>query len=186
MAAAKGLLSGAAHAQGAPGAQSAKGAQSAQSAQSAVTPTVRPIPGVDPSSHAVQITSLKLDMDRAERRISECDTEIQKKLALSLACLVFALLGPPIALRFPRSGVGLTIGVSLVAFAIYYIGLIAGESLADNLKVSPLVAMWAANALLGGLGLLLALRMGQHGANARGPEWHEMFTRLLPWRRKSA
>jgi lipopolysaccharide export system permease protein len=122
-------------------------------------------------------------IDNAENVISRYDVEIQKKFAISLACLIFALLGPPIALRFPRSGVGLTIGVSLAAFALYYVGLIAGESLADNGKVSPVVAMWAANAILGTIGITLALRMGRGGASARSGGWREFFGQLLPRRR---
>ena len=42
--------------------------------------------------------------------------EIEKKFSIAAACVVFVLLGAPIALRFPRGGVGLTIGVSLFKF----------------------------------------------------------------------
>ena len=70
------------------------------------------------------------------------------------ACVVFVLIGAPIALRFPRGGVGLVIGVSLVVFAIYYIGLIAGESLADRAFLTPFWAMWAANVILTIVGLV--------------------------------
>ena len=123
-------------------------------------------------------------MEYAERQISSYEIEIQKKFALSLACLIFALLGPPVALRFPRSGVGLTIGVSLSVFALYYVGLIAGETLGNNLKLSPIVAMWAANTILGAVGLGLALRMGRQGATAHGVDMGALFDRLLPWRRR--
>ena len=58
------------------------------------------------------------------------EIEIHKKFALAVACFVFVLLGAPIALRFPRGGVGLTIGVSLFVFALYYIGLTAGAAAA--------------------------------------------------------
>ena len=43
---------------------------------------------------------------------------------------------------------GLVIGASYAVFGTYYVCLIAGESLADRLIVSPFVAMWMANALL--------------------------------------
>ena len=36
------------------------------------------------------------------------------------------------ALRFPRGGMGLVIGGGLVVFSIYYVGLIAGESLGNR------------------------------------------------------
>lgn len=129
-----------------------------------------------------QNESLELAVQSYERRINMYEVEIQKKFALSLACLVFALLGPPIALRFPRSGIGLTIGVSLVVFAIYYVGLIAGESLANNLKASPIVSMWGANIIFGTIGVVLTLRMGRRGGTARGGD--SFWYRLFNWRRR--
>jgi lipopolysaccharide export LptBFGC system permease protein LptF len=101
------------------------------------------------------------------------DVEIQKKFALSAACVVFVLIGAPIALRFPRGGVGLVIGVSLGVFAIYYIGLIAGESLADRAFLTPFWAMWAANVILTAVGLVLLVRMGREGATSRGGDLSE-------------
>jgi lipopolysaccharide export system permease protein len=139
-----------------------------------------------PVTPEVRAASLQLEIESAERRINQYEVEIHKKFAISLACLVFALLGPPIALRFPRSGVGLTIGVSIGVFAIYYVGLIAGEKLADKLIVSPVIAMWAANALLAIIGVALAATMGNRGASARGGGFSELFDRLLVWRRRPA
>jgi lipopolysaccharide export system permease protein len=101
--------------------------------------------------------------------------EIQKKFALSAACIVFVLIGAPIALRFPRGGVGLVIGVSLVVFAIYYVGLIAGESLADRDLLTPFWAMWAANVILTIVGIVLLARMGREGATSRGGDLTEFF-----------
>jgi lipopolysaccharide export system permease protein len=104
--------------------------------------------------------------------------EIQKKFALAAACIVFVLIGAPIALRFPRGGVGLVIGVSLVVFAIYYVGLIAGESLADRAFLTPFWAMWAANVILTFVGLILLVRMGREGATSRGGDLSELTDAL--------
>lgn len=76
------------------------------------------------------------------------EVEVQKKLALSAACVVLALAGMAIALRIPRGGAGLVIGASCAVFAAYYMLLVAGEGLADRLVVSPFVGMWGANAFL--------------------------------------
>jgi lipopolysaccharide export system permease protein len=78
-------------------------------------------------------------------------------------------------LRFPRGGVGLVIGVSLVIFGIYYIGLIAGESLANENIVSPFLSMWAANILLTIVGSILLARMGRESATTRGGDFREML-----------
>jgi lipopolysaccharide export system permease protein len=134
---------------------------------------------------SVEAKTTALEIERAELRMAEHAVEIHKKFAISLACLIFALLGPPIALRFPRGGVGLTIGVSLGVFSFYYVGLIAGEPLGNSGKLPPVVAMWATNAIIGVVALLLALRMGRAGATARGGDLTELWDRLLParWRR---
>jgi lipopolysaccharide export system permease protein len=109
------------------------------------------------------------------------EVEIQKKFALSVACIVFVLLGAPIALRFPRGGVGLTIGVSLGVFALYYVGLIAGEALADRDSMPPFLAMWAANILFTIVGLFLMARMGREGSTARGGDAGEFVESLKNW-----
>jgi len=137
------------------------------------------VTGADPSNE----TSNAIDAARSrmlENRTSmnRYGVEIQKKFALSAACIVFVLIGAPIALRFPRGGVGLVIGVSLVVFAIYYVGLIAGESLADRAFLTPFWAMWAANVILTLVGILLMVRMGREGATSRGGDLTE-FTEAL-------
>jgi lipopolysaccharide export system permease protein len=63
-----------------------------------------------------------------------------------------------IAFRGPRGGIGLVVGASGVVFTGYYMSLVAGESLADRLVISPFAAMWTANAFLLGIVLLLVWR----------------------------
>jgi lipopolysaccharide export system permease protein len=101
-------------------------------------------------------------------QMSSYAVEVQKKFALSLACFVFVLFGPPIALRFPRGGVGVTIGVSLVVFGAYYVCLMAGETLADKGRVDPVVAMWAANVIFTLAGLVLLMRVEKTSDGSRG------------------
>jgi len=109
------------------------------------------------------------------RFVNQAAVELHKKFAISVACTVFILVGAPIALRFPRGGVGLVIGVSLVIFGIYYVGLIAGEALADRNVLTPFWAMWAANILLTAVGAVLLVRMGRETATTRGGDFGEMI-----------
>ena len=92
------------------------------------------------------------------RRINQYWVEIHKKGTIPAACIVFVLLGAPIAVRFPRGGVALVVGVSLGIFGAYYVSLIGGERLADRLWISPLWAMWAPNVLFGAAGLVALAR----------------------------
>lgn len=105
----------------------------------------------------------------AQREVLDgLSVEIHKKFALSFACLVFVLFGPPIALRFPRGGVGATIGVSIVVFGLYYVCLMGGEALADKGKLPAFIAMWIANVLFSLAGIALLWRVESTTDASRG------------------
>ena len=112
---------------------------------------------------------------------SQYEVEIHKKFSLAVACIVFVLLGVPIALRFPRGGVGLVIGASLGVFGLYYVCLIAGESFADDGVLPPWVAMWGANLVFTLVGLVLFARMGRESSTARGGDLDDVKDRLRGW-----
>lgn len=143
-------------------------------------PPIRPV-AVPPVAAATTLSVLTSTVDAARARIQDTrrtgntyDVEIQKKFAIAVACMVFVLLGAPIALRFPRGGVGLVIGVSFGVFGLYYIGLIAGEPLAQNGTVSPFWAMWSSNFIFTVVGIFLLTRVGRAGSTARGGDWSEI------------
>jgi lipopolysaccharide export system permease protein len=115
---------------------------------------------------AAQAATTQLTESRES--LDSLSVEIQKKFALSFACLVFVLFGPPIALRFPRGGVGVTIGVSIIVFGLYYICLMGGEALADKGQLPAIVAMWIANAIFGAVGVLLLWRVESTTDTSRG------------------
>jgi lipopolysaccharide export system permease protein len=126
----------------------------------------------------VVLTSAQMQVASSWSALNKYDVEIQKKFALAVACVVFILLGAPIALRFPRGGVGLVIGVSLGVFGLYYVGLIAGETLANKGYLPPWAAMWAANIIFTMVGVVLLARMGREGATARGGDLGELWDSL--------
>jgi len=144
-----------------------------------------------PQPASVVMETARNQMLSARSQMNQYAVEIQKKFAISMACTIFVLLGAPIALRFPRGGVGLVIGVSLVVFGLYYVGLIAGEALADRAILTPFWAMWSANILFTALALLLLSRMGRETATARGGDLSELVESLKgvlarPFRRRRA
>jgi len=99
---------------------------------------------------------VQLFRDRVESaRVREAiyEVELQKKYSIPAACIIFVLVGVPLAMQFPRGGLGLVLGAGMVVFAIYYIGLIGGESLANRLTLSPFLAMWATNILMSVVGI---------------------------------
>jgi lipopolysaccharide export system permease protein len=79
--------------------------------------------------------------------------EIYKKYSIPIAALVFVIVGAPLGMMARRAGMGMAIAVSIILFVVYWAFLIGGEDLADRDILSPFAAMWAANILLGTLGL---------------------------------
>jgi lipopolysaccharide export system permease protein len=111
----------------------------------------------------------------AEMNRARYGVEVHKKLSISFACLVFVLLGAPVAIRFPRGGVGMVIGVSVAIFAVYWMSLIGGERLADRGVVDPFWSMWTPNALFLLTGVWLASRMGRESSTTRGGGWDDLL-----------
>ena len=138
-------------------------------------------PTTNPDMRAAQAAQLKMQIGLSQNTIDGDQVEIEKKFAIAAACVIFVLLGAPVALRFPRGGVGLTIGVSLGVFGLYYTGLTVGETLARGNLIRPFWAMWSANFLLLVIGLALTSRLGREGATSRGSETSEFFVRVREW-----
>ena len=117
-------------------------------------------------------------MDRgqdADRRADRFWVEVHKKWAISLACISFVIIGIVMALRFPRGGIGLVIGGGLLVFSVHYVGLTAGESLADRGLMSPWLAMWAPNIVLTVLGLIGLVRVSRESGSTRGGDFQEVL-----------
>lgn len=142
----------------------------------------------DHEGYRARIQEAEYRMDDARRQRNRYDVEIQKKFSLAAACVVFVLIGAPVALRFPRGGVGLVIGVSFAIFGLYYVGLIGGETLADKGYLPPWLAMWIANIILLTIGLALAARMGRESATTRGGDFTELLVtsraKVFGWMRR--
>jgi hypothetical protein len=110
--------------------------------------------------------------------------EIHKKYAISIVCIVFVLIGAPLAVRFPRGGVGMVITASVAIFSLFWVFLIGGETLADRGYMGPGMSMWMPNLLLFPVGILLLSRMSRHVATARGGGWDDLLNTVSEVARK--
>jgi len=79
--------------------------------------------------------------------------EFHKKFAIPFACVVFALLGVPMAVTASRSGKGISVSMAIGVYLIYYLFLVGGEKFADRGKLDPFLAMWSANIVLTAAGI---------------------------------
>jgi lipopolysaccharide export system permease protein len=135
---------------------------------------------------AMEMRSLETRAQMLRNRINQYRVEVHKKFAIPFACIVFVLIGAPLAVRFPRGGVGMVIAVSLTIFSIYYVSLIGGESLGDRGYVPPFWAMWTSNVVFFALAIWALTRLGREDSSARAGGWAELWARLserLPGRR---
>jgi len=89
---------------------------------------------------------------------SKYRVEYQKKFAIPVACLVFVLLGVPMAVAGSRSGRGISVSMALAIYLIYWVFLVGGEKLADRGRLDPVVAIWSANVVLTMIGIPLFVR----------------------------
>lgn len=117
---------------------------------------------------ALEARRIASNAQTAQDRINQYQVEIHKKFAIPFACIIFVLIGAPLAVRFPRGGVGMVIASSLAIFGIYYTSLIGGEKLADNGIVAPFWGPWAPNLLFGALAVWALSRIGRETATSRG------------------
>jgi len=92
------------------------------------------------------------------KQIDMYQVEIYKKYSIPFACIIFVLVGAPLGIITRRGGFGVAAGMSLGFFLLYWACLIGGEKLADRELISPFLSMWAANFLLGIIGLFLIFR----------------------------
>lgn len=161
------------------------GAAQPPSSQMPVVSSMTPPPS---AGGPIEMSDAKLRLDDARHWRNRYGVEIQKKFSLAFACIVFVLVGAPIALRFPRGGVGLVMGVGFFVFAVYYIGLIGGESLANKNIVSPFWAMWIDNIVFLLIGLVLVALMGNENTTQRGGQLGERIDAVRAWfqRRRGA
>ena len=83
------------------------------------------------------------------------EVEWHKKLAIPTACFVFGLLGLGLSLGSKKEARSAAFGLSIGVIFVYYVLIRLGEQAGDNGLMAPLVAVWAANAVLGAAGVTL-------------------------------
>ncbi|MFQ6676481.1 MAG: LptF/LptG family permease [Fidelibacterota bacterium] len=103
------------------------------------------------------------------RSINRFRVEIHKKFSIPAACIVFILVGAPLGMMARRGGFVTAVTFSIGFFLIYWVFLIAGEELADRNLLSPVLAMWSPNLLLGLMGVWLSWRISQEEVIVRIP-----------------
>lgn len=105
------------------------------------------------------VKSLVSRLESEESEASKFLVEIHKKFSIPVACLVFALVGGSLGMMAKKGGMGMASILCMGPFLIYWVFLLQGEAMADRLLISPWLAMWLPNILVGSISLLLLYRV---------------------------
>lgn len=124
------------------------------------------------------VTSKARNIEFSDREIEKYEVEIYKKYAIPVACIVFILIGAPLGVMVRKGGFGVAASISLLFFLIYWAFLIGGEKLAERGFFSPFIGMWAANFLLGFLGIILTIKTNRETVTIK----FDFFKKLVPKR----
>ncbi len=104
-----------------------------------------------------QITAEMNIVNNLERSNYKLMVEVHKKYSIPFACIVFVLVGAPLGIMARKGNMAVAGGISFTFFLIYWVSLIGGEELADNKLISPFMAMWLANIIVGAGGVYLVV-----------------------------
>tara|TARA_Y100001954_G_scaffold95024_1_gene103959 strand:- start:1769 stop:3235 length:1467 start_codon:yes stop_codon:yes gene_type:complete len=108
------------------------------------------------------LRAIKHDRSEIEKKAkikNKYEVELHKKFSLSIAGIVFVLVGAPLGIIAKRGKFSISIAISLIFFLIYWAFLIAGEDFADKGQIDPAFAMWLPNIILLIIGILLNLKI---------------------------
>ncbi|HET7433916.1 MAG TPA: LPS export ABC transporter permease LptG [Thermoanaerobaculia bacterium] len=103
-----------------------------------------------------QEQQLRKSTDRQTYNLAR--VEIHKKFAIPFACIAFGVLGLPLGITNRRGGKSSGFSLSILIILFYYVMINNGEHLAAAGKLSPGIAMWAANVILLAIGTFLLSR----------------------------
>lgn len=80
-------------------------------------------------------------------KTSNLEVELQQRLAIPMASLVFAMIGTPLGLQPHRSSSSIGLGLSIIIILIYYAVMTVCTALGQGGVIPPVIAAWTPNIL---------------------------------------
>jgi LPS export ABC transporter permease LptF/LPS export ABC transporter permease LptG len=109
-------------------------------------------------------------------RLRSAQAEMQRRIALPFASLVFALLALPLGVSRVRSGKGAGFAISLGIVLVYWMIFTSGLEQARDGRVPVALGIWAANIIAFVWMIVAYVRMR---SRSRSPFWVAIFTRSM-------
>ncbi|WP_371367908.1 hypothetical protein SRRS_16650 [Sporomusa rhizae] len=89
-----------------------------------------------------QVIAAMPDGDRQKYAYS---VELHKRVSIPAACLLFALVGAPLAISSPRASSASGLGYSIIIIFLYYIVMSVGTTMGQNGVIPAMLAAWLPN-----------------------------------------
>ena len=93
------------------------------------------------------------NQDYLHQKIRSAEVEYYKKFSIPFACFVFGVVGIPLGLMVKKGGRMLGFGLGLAIIVLYYLLLQVGQNTGMNGTLSPALAMWLPNIVVGLFGI---------------------------------
>jgi lipopolysaccharide export system permease protein len=103
---------------------------------------------------------LRLGQQTILGSVRQIEAELQMRPALSFGCLCFVLIGCPVGIWFSRSDyLSAFITCFLPIVFVYYPLMLCGTNFAKEGKFDPILTVWAADALVAFIGVVLFAKL---------------------------
>jgi len=110
----------------------------------------------DRKPEEMNIAELKEHIDLKRKmgvNVTDLSIQLNMKIAIPFACLVFALLGAPLGLAPQRSSPTIGLGFSIIVIFLYYVLMFISMAIGELEIISPPVSAWLPNIITGGIGI---------------------------------
>lgn len=105
--------------------------------------------------------------------------EFNKKITLSLACLIFFFIGAPLGAIIRKGGLGVPVVVSVAIFIFYYIINVSGEKMAKSGEWNVTFGMWMSSMILIPIGAFLTYKANNDSVVFNIEAYQNFFKKLL-------
>lgn len=105
--------------------------------------------------------------------------EYNKKMTLSLACLIFFFIGAPLGAIIRKGGLGVPVVVSVAIFIFYYIINVSGEKMAKSGEWNVVFGIWMSSMILIPIGAFLTYKANKDSVVFNFEAYQAFFKKLL-------
>ena len=129
-----------------------------------------------------QIDNIELninDFKRQDTNIRKHQQVLHEKFSLSIACLLFFLIGAPLGAIIRKGGLGLPIVISVVFFVIYYIITITCQRIAIAGDMPIFLGVWTSSLIILPIGIFLTMKATTDSALLDGESWKKTFRKIF-------